>query len=303
MQLSQIDLNLFTVFDAIHREGGITPASRSLHLSQPAVSHALSRLRELMNDPLFERQGNAMVPTPLARALVPTVRQALAGLAQMVQTLGQFDPATSRRAFTIALRAAQEGSLLPPLLARFAHEAPHVEIATVRIERRDLTDELATGELDLALDVELPLSAEVRREAIRSEPLVVLARAGHPRMQEALDLEGYLAEEHVLVTGRRRGRGYEDLALARLGRARRVRVRCQLHSAACTLVARSELLVTMPGGQLAMLPQGAALEQRAFPVEVPPLGTAMYWHANVDEDPANRWLRACVAAVMRAQRD
>src|SRR5262250_1958228 len=73
MQLSRVDLNLFTIFDAIYRDGGITPASRRLHLSQPAVSHALARLRELLDDPLFERRGHDMVPTPLARSIAANV--------------------------------------------------------------------------------------------------------------------------------------------------------------------------------------------------------------------------------------
>ena len=80
MQLSRIDLNLFTVFDAIYREGGITPASRRLHLSQPAVSHALGRLRELLNDPLFERRGHEMIPTPLARSLADSIASSLGSL-------------------------------------------------------------------------------------------------------------------------------------------------------------------------------------------------------------------------------
>src|SRR4029450_6195356 len=85
MQLSRVDLNLFTVFDAIYREGGITPASKRLHLSQPAVSHALARLRELLDDPLFERRGNDMVPTAMARSLAATVSGSLGNLERVLQ--------------------------------------------------------------------------------------------------------------------------------------------------------------------------------------------------------------------------
>src|ERR1700741_5180672 len=90
MQLSRIDLNLFTVFDAIYREGGITAASKRLHLSQPAVSHALGRLRELLHDPLFERQGNAMIPTPRARGLASTIRGSLGSLEQLLARAAHF---------------------------------------------------------------------------------------------------------------------------------------------------------------------------------------------------------------------
>ena len=98
MQLSRVDLNLFTIFDAIYRDGGITPASKRLHLSQPAVSHALARLRELLDDPLFERRGHDMVPTPLARSIAANVASSLGGLEQLLQRTGRFDPGTLQNA-------------------------------------------------------------------------------------------------------------------------------------------------------------------------------------------------------------
>lgn len=299
MQLSRIDLNLFTVFDAIYREGGITPASKRLHLSQPAVSHALARLRELLNDPLFERHGNEMVPTPLARTLASAIRSSLGGLEQMLQRAGRFDPASSERVFTVAMREAHEAQLLPALLERLAREAPHVELAVVRIERRDLEDELQSGELDGALDVALPLSAEVRRERISSEPLVVLARPGHPAIEGALDLERYLELEHVLVTGRRRGGGYEDVALGRLGMARRIRVRCQQHAAACEVVRRTDLLVTMARAQAQLVNARPQNQVFAFPAEIPQLQLFLYWHAIADADPAALWFRSILLSVSR----
>ena len=123
MHLSRIDLNLFTVFDAIYREGGITPASKRLHLSQPAVSHALARLRELLDDPLFERHGNEMIPTPKARALAVTISQSLGSIEQMLQRGGHFDAAVSQRSFTIASRESQEVAFMPALVQRVAREA------------------------------------------------------------------------------------------------------------------------------------------------------------------------------------
>ena len=115
MQLSRVDLNLFTIFDAIYRDGGITPASKRLHLSQPAVSHALARLRELLDDPLFERRGHDMVPTPLARSIAANVATSLGGLEQLLQRTGRFDPGTSQRSFTIAMREFNELPFLPLL--------------------------------------------------------------------------------------------------------------------------------------------------------------------------------------------
>ena len=298
MNLSRIDLNLFTVFDAIYREGGITAASKRLHLSQPAVSHALGRLRELMNDPLFERHGNEMVPTPLARTLAVTIGQSLGNLEQMMHRAGRFDPANSQRQFTIAVREAQESAFLPTLLAQLASTAPNIDVAAIRIERRDLEDDLQSGELDFAIDVSLPLSADVRRETIGASPLVVLARAEHPAIRGSLDLETYLAQEHVLVTGRRRGRGYEDSALAKLGVTRRIRLRCQHYAVANEVVARTDLVATMSRKQAETV--NKANQLLAFPVEIAPLESYLYWHARSEDDPACRWFKGMLLEALHA---
>jgi DNA-binding transcriptional LysR family regulator len=297
-QLSRIDLNLFTVFDAIYREGGITAASRRLHLSQPAVSHALARLRELLDDPLFERHGNEMVPTPKARSLAATISQSLGGIEQMLQRAGQFDPTASQRSFTIGVRESQEISILPDLVARIRRESAAIDIAAVRIDRRDVEEDLQGGEIDVAVDVMLPLSPDIRRKLLSSAPLVVLARADHPTIQSSLDLETYLSMEHVLVTGRRRGGGYEDVALGRLGMTRRIRVRCQQHAAASAIVSRSDLLVTMPKGQAELANARTGNQMLPFPAEIPALDMFLYWHANTDEDPASRWFRQLVLETL-----
>lgn len=298
MQLSRIDLNLFTVFDAIYREGGITPASKRLHLSQPAVSHALARLRELLEDPLFERHGNEMIPTPKARELAVTIGHSLGGIEQMLQRGGHFDAASSQRSFTIAARESQEVSFLPALIERVTREAANIDIAAVRIERRDLEEDLQSGELDVAVDVALPLSADVRRERLRSEPLVVLARADHPAVRDSLDLQTYLAQEHVLITGRRRGGGHEDIVLGRLGMSRRIRVRCQQHVAASEIVRQSNLLATMSRRQADLANVHAKNRVLAFPAEIPPLEMFLYWHANTDQDPASQWFRRLLLEVV-----
>lgn len=299
MQLSRIDLNLFTVFDAIYREGGITPASRRLHLSQPAVSHALGRLRELLNDPLFERRGHEMIPTPLARSLADSISGSLGTLEQMLQRVGHFEPGSAQRCFTLATRESHELIFLPALMARIAREAAHVNIASVRIDRRDLEDDLQSGEIDLALDVALSLSNDVRRERVGAEPLVVLARADHPAIRNnsgKLDIDTYMGASHILVTGRRRGGGYEDSVLAKVGLTRHIKIRCQHHGAANQVVSGSDLLLTLTRNQARNVNRQTNNQVLPFPIQAPPMESFLYWHANVDEDPASRWLRGQVLA-------
>lgn len=299
--ISRIDLNLFVVLDAIYSEGNITRAAKALHLTQPALSHALARLRELLNDPLFVRQGKLMVPTPLVRGLIGPVRQALQTLDVSVNNSRSFDPASTRRTFTLGFRDVLEATTLPPLISRLQESAPNIDLASVRVDRRDLEAELAAGSLDLAVDVLLPLSGSIRSMRVSRDALVVVVRAGHPEVGERLNLDTYLAQSHVLVSSRRKGPGLEDMELARIGRQRHVGLRCQHYFAACGVVSETDLLLTMPG-QYAYV-ANRDLPNRIFPLplDMPPLDVYLYWHENADSDPANRWLRELLLTLLRRQ--
>src|SRR5262245_5818452 len=124
MHLSRVDLNLFVVFDAIYAEGGITRAGQRLNLSQPALSHALGRLREMFGDELFVRHKRAMVPTPMARQLIEPVRASLQRLERTLTQVDRFDPASASKRFTIGLRDVLEAAMLPGLMRSIARAAP-----------------------------------------------------------------------------------------------------------------------------------------------------------------------------------
>jgi DNA-binding transcriptional LysR family regulator len=299
IHLSRIDLNLFVVFDAIYTEGGITRASKRLSLTQPAISHALSRLRELFGDPLFMRQGKAMIPTPLARVMIDPVRQSLQGLEATLQRVDRFDPATAHKHFTVGMRDVRELSALPALLRTLTRTAPYIDIATVRAERKQLEAELAAGTLDAAVDVRLALSDEVRRQRIDAERLVVVARPRHPQVKSGLDLETYLAQEHILVSSRRRGFGFEDYELSRHGLKRRIRLRCQHYFAACRVVSETDLILTMSERYARIVNRLFRNRVLPFPLEVPDYDAYLYWHVNADADPANRWLRKVLVEAFR----
>jgi DNA-binding transcriptional LysR family regulator len=301
MNPAQIDLNLFTVFDAIYRSGGITAASKQLHLSQPAVSHALARLRDLLGDPLFLRRGHAMIPTARARVLAGTIALSLTNLQRIAQQSLPFDPQSAHRDFVIALRQQHEALFLPRMFARLdAERAAGIGLATVRIARRTFEDDLRSGELDAAIDVELSTSPDIQRELLGRQSLCVVARRDHPQIRGGLDLATYFALEHILITGRRHGSGFEDAALSRLGPPRRIRIRCQQHAAACALVQRSDMIATMPRDQAELLSPDFDHQVLAFPAEVPELSAYLYWHASTTADPGSRWLRALVLSSWRA---
>lgn len=295
MNISKVDLNLFVVFDAIYTEGSVSAAARKLNLSQPALSHSLARLRTLVGDPLFERQGQRMVSTFVARNLIEPVRASLRGLELTLTQMGGFDPAASTRRFSLAMRDVLESATLPALMRLLGDSAPNIDIASARVPRRDLVAELSLGNIDAAIDVLLPFPPDIRHARLAQENTVVVARRGHPAVRKggSITLDRYLASSHVLVSSRRQGPGLEDFELSRLGQVRRVRLRCQHYVSAARVVSQTDLLLTMPdryahivneqfGNQIVPLPSGFT---------VPSWELYLYWHVGVEHDPANAWLR------------
>lgn len=304
MDIRKLDLNLLVVLEAIHAEGSLTRAAQRLHLSQPALSHALARLREALDDPLFLRQGNRMVPTPRTQRLMGPLHEALGLIGEAVQEGARFDPATSRQEFRLGLRDVFEATTLPALLGRIAHQAPGVRLASVRADRRELEADLGDGRLDVALDVLLPLApdGDIRREPLSHDRLMVVARRGHPAVRDGrLTLDAYLAAGHLLVSSRRRGPGFEDQELARLGHERQVVLRCQHYFAACRVVESTDYLLTMPAQYAAVANAGLANVLLELPVRLAPMDVYLYWHESRDNDPANRWLRETLKGLFPRQ--
>jgi DNA-binding transcriptional LysR family regulator len=301
MHISKVDLNLFIVLEAIYTEGSITRASLKMNLTQPAISHALNRLRQLFDDPLFERQGHVMTPTPLVRSIIEPVRRALRGFEVTLNGAARFDASSSERSFSLAVRDVLEASVLPPLMAGISEQAPSVTLNTLQVSRRELESELAAGTLDAAIDVLLPLSNDIHRAQLAGDKTVVLVRAGHPLVRRrALTLDTYLQLEHIQTSSRRRGPGLEDVELSRQGLQRRIRLRCQHYFAACRVVSQTDLALTMPDRLARIVNQQFNNQILPLPLEMPSLDVYLYWHANVDNDPANSWLRAQISAAMQA---
>lgn len=299
MHISRVDLNLFTVFDAIYTEGSVTRASHKLNLTQPAISHALGRLRQMFNDPLFVRQGHTMVSTPLARNIIEPIRRSLRGLEVTLNGLDSFDPETTSKRFNIALRDVLEATVLPPLMQRVRQRAPLVDIAASQVDRRELESELAAGTLDGAIDVLLPLPSEIMHTRIYQDSTVVVVRKGHPMIDGGLDIDTYLKQDHILASSRRRGPGLEDFELSRFGLERHIRLRCQHYFAACRVVSQTDMILTMPGRYASIANKQFGNQILPFPLDVPAFDVYLYWHANVDNDPANRWFREQVSESIR----
>ncbi len=302
MHISRTDLNLFVVLDAIYSQGNITRASQTLNLSQPALSHALARLRAMFDDPLFVRQGALMVPTPFTRGIITQVRQGLQLFEASLQVDQSFNPAQTQRSFHLGLRDVFEATILPPLLQKIAEQAPGISIASVRVDRREIETALSSGNLDMVLEVPIPLVGNIRQQRVSRDRLIVLSRKGHSQMPKKksvpLDLDNYLQQRHVLVSSRRQGMGLEDFELNREGLRRQISLRCQHYFAACRVVSETDLLLTMPE-QYASIANAQFMNRiDPFPLATQPIDAHLYWHASADNDPANAWLREQLLNLM-----
>ncbi|SJZ50221.1 DNA-binding transcriptional regulator, LysR family [Enhydrobacter aerosaccus] len=299
INLSRIDLNLLVVLDTIIAEGGVGHAARKLNLTQPTISHALARLRDLFGDPLFVRRGRTLVPTALTRSLGGPLRTALNTVSGVLAVGGRFDPRQTAATFTVAMRDPMELVVLPKLARRLESTAPHVEVRSIQARRRNLEEALADGTLDVAIDVPLPLSDRVRRQKVGSDGFVVVARRGHPAVGKRLTLARYLDLQHVMVTSRRQGPAPEDLALGQLGKHRRVRLRCRSYAAAFRVVEQSDLVLTMPERHAGLLSTATKTRLHPMPIAMPTLDVYLYWHETMDADPANLWLRGEMLLALR----
>src|SRR3990167_2434999 len=170
MNLRALDLNLLPVLEAIYAERSLTRASESLHITQPAVSNALSRLRTHFEDPLFVREGRGVKPTAMAEALMPAVRDALDRLRAGLEPRSAFVPGRSTRVFNISARDASAFIVAPPLARRLEREAPGVRIAWSQAQRGAISTELVSGRLDLALDIPDLRGADLERSHLFSTP-------------------------------------------------------------------------------------------------------------------------------------
>lgn len=296
----RVDLNLFVVFATIHAQGSLTAAGQALGLTQPAVSHALARLRRALGDELFVREGSSLAATPFARGIIDDVHLALDTLRAGPLGERRFDPATSTAGFSIAMPMSMELFLLPPLLQRLAAEAPGVSLTTTRALRSRIEPELARGSLSMAIDAAGPIHADLRGRLLVRDDLVTVARKGHPLLHRGLSPRTYLEARHILVTARGSDGDIEDYELLRLGHRRHIVARCVNLVAALQAVARTDCLLTLGRRQLGGVPGDHGLTVFEFPFPGPHLDALLFWHERADQDPANRWLRQIVFDLFRA---
>jgi DNA-binding transcriptional LysR family regulator len=286
-QLARFDLNLFRVFATVYLEGNLTRAADRLSLSQSAISHALSRMRAQLDDPLFVREAQGVMPTPLAHRLWPTIRQGLELLGQAVLHGEKFEPARDIDKVTLAINDKVEPSLLPMLVSALQAQVPSLVVASVRVDRISLKPDLASGRLDAAIDVFQGAIEGLSSSLLLRDEWIVVSRSA-----SSVTRKNYLSASHAIVSSRRTGRAAEDIELSRQGISRKIAARCQYYESACRLVAQSDMLLTMPRGLAESIDKYLGVHIHALPLSKTELRVHMFWHSERDNDPASMWLRS-----------
>lgn len=305
-----LDLNLLRVFDAVMAEGSLTRAAESLAMTQPAVSHAVRRLRQAIGDELFVRTAHGMRGTPRAEALWPHVRGALAALRQALAP-ENFDPRRDAVQLRLAMADATAAMLTPPLVAEIERTRSLANLRVLPLTTRDPRRLVEAGEADLAVGffpeavtaiVAQGPDSTLRHARLYTTRYVCVMRHGHPLAAAPLSLDAYCAAHHLLVSFSGRPHGYVDQALSGLGRQRRVVLTVNQFYTAGRVVAHSDLLTVLPEGFVQATGYRDELLTRELPLALGPVHVEMVWHLRHDDDPAHRWLRAQVQAVGQAAR-
>ena len=291
---SSPDLNLLVVLNAVLTEGSVAKAADRLHVTPPAVSNALARLRVLMGDPLVTKKGRGIVPTPRALELAPKLAKTLRELQDVVHS-GSFSAATTTRRFTIALSDVGQVALLPPIAELFAKEMPRATLRAVGVDSLILLGGLAGTEIDLVIGPDQG-SVDIHTERLFEQEAVLICRATHPALKRRATLR-HVAVEMAPNQGLR---NLAESAYAQAGVSRDIAMIVPTFSAAAAVVAVTDLVATVPESLYATM--GHVLRLGTLPLPIPPLmiSSNMCWHARTHTDATAAGFRDIVRRAVAA---
>ncbi len=295
--LASVDLNLLVALDALLTERSVTKAAKRLRLSQPATSRALSRLRALLGDELLVRDRQGLALTPRAEALAAPVRSVLEAAARVLEEGAAFDPARANRTFRVLMTDHGMLAIVPALVARLAKEAPHVDLE-LAAPRPEPELALVDGEVDLFVGAMIADTAGIYSQKLFDESLVCIVRKGHPAARQRLTLAKFASLSHGLVSPRGRGPALVDRVLAEHGLTRRIAVRLPSFTVAPLVVARTDLVLTVPTRVVRAFEGFADIRVVDAPIELPSFAVHQVWHERSHRDPAHGWLREQVRACV-----
>ena len=290
--LRNIDLNLLIVFETVYGTGNISHAAAQLSLTQPAVSNALTRLREHFNDPLFVRAGRGVKPTNRSEQMIEPVREALRLIRRQFDGENTLDLASYKRQFRIVVIDTLEPILIPPLLREINARAPHVSVETRPPSQTDVIGEIIAGTLDLACYTSIKSRPGLVIQTISPCDYVIVARRGHPEIGKTLGLKTFLRLGHVALINELRSQISVDQHItAGAGQRRIVYIVNKIWSVP-SIVGSSDLLAVLPRAFAELMAPIFGLAVYDAPIRISPQEVHhMVWHERNRDDPGHQWLR------------
>jgi DNA-binding transcriptional LysR family regulator len=294
-----VDLNLLVALDALLEENSVAAAADRLHLSPPAMSRTLSRIRRATGDEILVRTGRTMTPTPRALELREETRELVRRAAAVLTPVQELDLDSLERTFTVRCHDALVFALASTLTAAIEQAAPGVRIRFLGEPSGDVAD-LARGHTDLEIGATEPTRPEIAAETLGVDRLVLACGPNHPLADGDLTPERFAAADHVKVSRRGRLRDAVDDRLAELGLHRRVVAALPITGPALELAATGSVVAVLPKLVCRSASTRLALCVRPLPFELPAVPLIVAWHHRYDGDHAHAWLRGQVRESVRA---
>jgi DNA-binding transcriptional LysR family regulator len=302
---SRLDLNLLGVLVALLEAGSVSQAATKLHVSQPTVSGALARLRKYFDDPLFTRTAGGMSPTPRGAELCSAAREILRQVDEKLQPEVRFDPVRRHRPYTFALSDVGEMVFLPRLTLALAAASPDTAVRSVSMRPAHLAQALEDGDVDLAIGYFPDLKkGDFFQQRLFTHHFVCLLREDHPLQGDELAIGDFLGLQHVVVQSEGRSQEILEAFLEAQGLSRRVAVMTPHFLSIPRLIAKSDLVVTVPHAVgIAYGNPAHGLKVMQTPFNSPRIELRQHWHRKVHKDARNVWLRQRVSAQFNASTD
>jgi DNA-binding transcriptional LysR family regulator len=293
-----VDLNLLVGLDALLEQRSVQDAAAQLHLSPPAVSRTLGRLRAATGDALLVRNGREMVPTARALALRDEVHELVRRAEAILEPAHELELASLERTFTVRANDVLLAAFAPGLLEVTARDAPGVSLRLLG-ENPDDDKNLSRGEVDIDVGSLPDQSASIAARIVGTDEMALVVRSVHPLAAAELTIEQVAAATHIVVSRRGRLHGPVDAVLEAHGLHRRIAAALPSFAAALAIVESSDIVCVLP--RRLGVPRGRALTALPLPFPLRSVPAVVSWHRRHDSDPAHRWLREIIAGIISSR--
>jgi DNA-binding transcriptional LysR family regulator len=292
---ASLDLNLIRIFDALIREQNVSKAADQLGMSQSSMSHALRRLREFFNDPLFIKTGEGMMPTPRAAELAHTVMEVMGAIRSELLVSVRFDASKAKRVFTFCMTDMGELVFLPPLIEKLWREAPDCTIRSVQLAPKDIATALEAGEVDLAIGSLHSVPTGLFQQQLFTHPFVTIVSRDNAAIGAQLTVDQFFEMPHIAVALADKVEGYYDSIVDDFGRERKIYLSTPHFLTIPLIIERNpSLIATVPRELGTVFAKYEAIRVLATPIALPRFTLRQHWHPRYHHDEANTFLRRLV---------